>query len=205
LGFEKVWLKKFRQTYTGMEIVNTSIGIELIESEEEHHCDHVHLGVDPHVWVSPRQAHFIALNIFEAIVTIDPGNRDNYKKNLEKLLLSIIDTDEKLENKLKEVKGKKFLIFHPSLGYLARDYGLVQMSVEFEGKSPSPAHMQHIVEEALSEKINLVLIQKEFETDKAKSIANEIGAKVVQVDPLAYNWNEQVLYIADILSGSQAN
>jgi zinc transport system substrate-binding protein len=203
LGFEKAWLGKIRETYPAMEIVNTSIGIDLIKSEEEHHGDHMHYGIDPHVWVSPKQAHFIALNIFEAIVTIDPGNRDNYKKNLEKLLLEIINTDEKLEDKLKGVRGSKFLIFHPSLTYLARDYGLEQLSVEFEGKSPSPKQMQHIVNEARTEQIKLVLIQKEFDEDNAKSIANEIGAEIVQVNPLGYNWSEQVLHIGDILSGGQ--
>lgn len=205
LGFENAWLGKFRQAYPALEVVNTSIGIELIEAEEEHHGDHSHQGVDPHTWVSPKQAYFIAINIFEAIVTIDPGNRDRYKKNLEKLLKDIVDIDEKTEEKLKLAKGNKFLIFHPSLGYIARDYGLEQMSIEYEGKSPSPRHMQQIIDDARSQQIKIVLIQKEFEMDNAKSIANEIGADVVQVNPLDYNWPEQVLYIADILSGQHFN
>lgn len=202
LGFEKAWLKKFSQTFPALEIVNTSIGINLIEVEEEHHGNHVHKGVDPHIWVSPKQAHVIAQNIFEAIVIIDPGNRDNYKKNLKKLFKEIISVDEKVEEKLANAKGSRFLIFHPSLGYFARDYGLVQMSIEFEGKSPSPKHMQKIIDEARSENIKLVLIQKEFDADNAKSIAKEIGAEVVQVDPLNYNWPEQVLLIADIISNN---
>lgn len=205
LGFEKAWLGKFRETYPALEVVNTSIGIELIEVEEENHGDHSHHGVDPHTWTSPKQAYIIAHNIFEAIVTIDPGNRDTYKKNLEELLSLITSVDEKIENKLKAVKGNKFLIFHPSLGYLARDYGLEQMSIEYEGKSPSPRIMQQIVDEGRSQQIKVVLIQKEFDMDNARSIAKEIGADVVQVNPLDYNWSGQVLYIADILSGQPSN
>jgi len=201
LGFERAWLGKFRQTYPALEVVNTSIGIELIEVEEENHGDHSHHGIDPHTWMSPKQAYIIAHNIFEAIVTIDPGNRDRYKKNLEKLLEEIVDADKKTGEKLGQSKGENFLIFHPSLGYLARDYGLVQISIEYEGKTPSPRYMQQVIDIAKTQHIKKVLIQKEFDIDNAKSIANEIGAEVVQVNPLDYNWSAQVLYIADILSG----
>lgn len=84
------------------------------------------------------------------------------------------------------------MIFHPALGYYARDYHLKQLSIEFEGKSPSAAHMKKMIDMAGKKNINTVFVQNQFETSKAKAVANEIGASVVNIDPLAENWLKEM-------------
>lgn len=197
LGFEQAWLHKIQDANPAMEIISSSVGLQLLRDMDEVHGDHVHQGgIDPHVWVSPKQAKFIVMNIFEGVVSIDPGNRSDYAANTKKLLAAIDSVDREVSAILEPVKGSKFLIFHPSLGYLARDYHLEQLSIEYEGKSPSPRHMQHLIEEAEADNIGLVLIQKEFDEENATALAKAIDGNVVQIDPLDYQWPTQMISMA---------
>lgn len=45
--------------------------------------------------------------------------------------------DKELKVILKDLPDhQKFVVFHPMLGYFARDYHLDEISIEVEGKSP---------------------------------------------------------------------
>ena len=203
LGFEQSLLENFKSTNPDLQFFITSKRIDLIKEVKEH-GDHEHLqGVDPHIWSSPKNARLIALNIFNGMVQIDPTNSDTYQKNLNILLSEISKVDSTVTKLLSKATSKKFIIFHPALGYFARDYGLEQLSIEFEGKVPSPKHLQTIIAAVKSENIKCVLIQKEFDQENAVIIAKETGSKIIQIDPLDYNWPEQIISIAEKLSNTQ--
>ena len=137
LGFEQAWLENFRSSNPQLQLFPTSKRIDLIKDEHhegEHQGDHVHLqGVDPHIWSSPKTVRLIAQNIFDGMMQIDPANGDTYQKNLNVLLAEIQKVDSTVTQLLSRSSSKKFIIFHPALGYFARDYGFEQLSIEFEG------------------------------------------------------------------------
>ena len=200
LGFEQAWLGNFKSTNPDLQVFVTSKRIDLIKDEQQHE-DHAHVqGVDPHIWSSPKAARLIAQNIFEGMVQIDPANGDTYRKNYNQLLSEIGKVDSTVTNLLSKATSKKFILFHPALGYFARDYGLEQLSIEFEGKVPSPKHLQTVIVTAKSENIKCILIQKEFDKENAEIIAKETGSKIIVIDPLEYNWPEQMISIAEKLS-----
>ena len=201
LGFEQVWLESFRSSNPNIHVFATSKRIDLIK--DEHQDDPEHLkGVDPHIWSSPKTARLIAENIYNGMIQVDPENGDTYLKNLNSLLAEIAKTDSTVSKLLEGASSKKFIIFHPALGYFARDYGLEQLSIEFEGKVPSPKHLQTIINTAKSGQIKFVLIQKEFDKRNAEIIARETGCRILQIDPLDYNWADQMVDIARKLSGA---
>jgi zinc transport system substrate-binding protein len=88
------------------------------------------------------------------------------------------------------------MVFHPALGYFARQYHLEQLSIEFEGKVPTPRHVQNIVLQAKAQKIAYIMIQKEFDVENTEIIANETGSKIIQIDPLAYDWPGEMISLA---------
>jgi len=45
-----------------------------------------------------------------------------------------------------------------------------------------------------------VFIQRGFDKKNAEVIAREIDAEVFEIDPLSYDWDKELLRIADILS-----
>lgn len=200
LPFEQTLIENFKSTNPDLEVFATSKRIDLIKDETSHQ-DHEHLqGVDPHIWSSPKTARLIAQNIFDGMIKIDPSGSDTYKKNLNNLLIEIGKVDSTVTSLTSKATSKKFIIFHPALGYFARDYGFEQLSIEFEGKVPSPKHLQKVIETSKSENIKFILIQKEFDKENADIIAKETGSKIIQIDPLDYNWPQQIISIARQLS-----
>ena len=199
LTFEKMWRSKFEKMKENVRIKDLSEGIELITMEHAHE-DHFHYGVDPHIWVSPKSVKIMAENIYQELRGLDPENHEIFSEGYKLLSNEISYADSVLTDLFNRSENRSFLIFHPALGYLARDYDLEQIPVEFEGKSPPPAYLQKVVEIARSKNIRSILIQKEFSTDNALSIAREIKGDIVVIDPLDENWLEQILSIGSTLS-----
>ena len=97
-------------------------------------------------------------------------------------------------------KHKTFLIYHPALTYFAKEYGMRQISIENEGKEPNPAHVKAIVDTCRAQNIRVVFIQNQFDISNATTIAQEIGGKVIPIDPLAENWKEEMERLLNIIN-----
>ncbi|MDA3880216.1 MAG: zinc ABC transporter substrate-binding protein [Prolixibacteraceae bacterium] len=194
LGFEKSWMKRFRETAENVEYIACSKQIDLLRSDIGHkHDGHDHEnGTDPHIWTSPENVKTISRTITTALSKSYPENAEVFNAKLEKFIAKIDSLDYYIRTEFADSTSSTFMIFHPALGYYARDYHLEQLSIEFEGKSPSPAHMKKMVDTANAKNINTVFVQSQFETSKAKAVAKEIGAQVVSIDPLAENWLDEM-------------
>jgi len=208
LDFELAWLDRFKASNPAMQVVNTSDGIIMLsghnhENEEGvENPENKNHNIDPHTWLSPACMKIQALNICNAISSIDSLNSAFYNENLNKFNLLADSVDQIIRAKLAGSKGKYILIFHPALAYFARDYNLVQISIEQDGKEPSPAYMAELIKTANDKGIKAIFISKEFDTRNAEAIAREINAKVVVFDPMAENWPENMIHLADLIASN---
>ncbi|MDD2515180.1 MAG: zinc ABC transporter substrate-binding protein [Proteiniphilum sp.] len=218
LGFEKVWSARLVENNPDVNIVDCSVGIELMagdlhDHDHDHgdHGDHAghadHSGqdhtpgaLDPHVWSSPRAMRIFARNMLDALVKTNPERAEFYQENHRLLTEKIDAVDSTLTALLNKAPSRSFIIYHPALGYLARDYGLQQHSIEFEGKSPSPAQLKELVDLARQEEINTLFVQRGFDLKNGEVIARELGAELFEIDPLRYEWDYELIRIATILS-----
>jgi len=200
LGFEMTWLDRFYEVNRKMKRLSLGEKIDPIESEH-HDGDHTE-GADPHYWVSPVCAAVMASSIRDFLVELDPEGREKYEENFKILSEKINGVDLKARE-LSVPGGKKsFMIYHPNLAYLARDYGLEEISVEFEGKEPTPSRMKELVDIAKRERLNVILVQREYDTRNARVIADEISSEIVIIDPLSEDWLTATTGIIDILRKS---
>ena len=203
IGFENVWLDKLKSNHLNVLFFDNSQGITLIAGDSHHATEvskHSHVHVDPHTWSSPRQARIIVKNMFVALSEIDPEHLAMYETNREKLLSEIEETDRVVRSYIEHSSQKAFIIYHPALTYLARDYGLTQYAIETDGKEPSPEQLKQLVDLAKKESIRTVFIQQEFDRKNAEIIARETGCRIAVINPLAYRWSEEIIRIAKILS-----
>lgn len=194
LGFEKSWIKKFTDSAKNVKYVSCSQNIDLLRGEAHDH-DKVETkvqGTDPHIWTSPENVKKISRTIFEVLTNAHPDQKVVFEANLNNFISRIDTLDNAIRTTLNDSLNHSFMVFHPALSYFARDYHLQQYSIEFEGKSPSPAHMKEVVDIARKENLNTIFIQSQFETAKAEAIAKEIGAEIIPVDPLAENWMDEM-------------
>jgi zinc transport system substrate-binding protein len=200
IGFEHSWKDKIAQANTNMKVVNLSDGLDLIADKKEQHGDHVHMdGVDPHVWLSPLLAKQITKRILDELIDLKPEKTAEYKANYMRFVKECDQLNIDLKNKLKPYKGRKIIVFHPSLSYYARDYGLDQYSLESGGKEPTPQHLKNVVDLAKKENIKIIYIQSEFDREHARVFAQEIGGDIIQVWPLNPAWEENLRNMTDIL------
>lgn len=202
LDFERTWMPRFTDMYPDMKIINTSEGGQLIRSTEHGHGDNAG-GIDPHTWLSPRFVKLQASIVTEALSRLDPKHRQTFNANLIRFSAQLDSLDTTCSRIFATNKTTKFLIYHPSLGYFARDYKLTQISLETEGKEPSAAHLGRLIGIARKEGIHTILISREFDSRNAETLAREINGRVVVFDPMAEDLLTNLDHIAKILSDSK--
>lgn len=187
LGFEMTWLDRFYETNKTMK--RLSLGDKIVPLISGHHNEGDHVeGADPHYWVSPKCAMIMATSVKDFLCELNPSSRKNYEMNHERLLLKIEEVDKKAIELFSGVQQRSFMIYHPNLGYLARDYGLEEIPVEYEGKEPPPSRMKNLIDRARKDGLKTIFIQQEYDTKNAKAIAGEIGGEIKIIDPLSEEW-----------------
>ena len=201
LGFELNWLKKFYELNKTMKKLTLSDSINLIKAGENDGHGHLE-GADPHFWISPRCAFKIAESIKSFLSDLKPGNSGKYEKNFLKLADTIMAIDTRARELLSGFEGRTFMIFHPSLTYLARDYNLKQIAVESEGKEPTALSIKDLIDISIIKNIKTIFIQKGFDTRNASSIASETGADLKIIDPMSADWPGSVRQIITALHDS---
>lgn len=200
IGFEQSWRDKIEQANTKMKVVDLSEGLDLIVKEKVQQGDHVqYIGVDPHIWLSPALVKKMAERILEELSAINPGQSLKYKTNYLEFVKEIDQLNIEITNKLKPFEGRKIIVFHPSLSYFAREYGLMQFSLESGGKEPTPQRMKELIDLSNRENIKVMYIQSEFDRENARVFAEETGGKIIQVRPLDPAWAENLMEMTNIM------
>lgn len=198
LTFEEVWKEKLADINKDLLLVNCSEDFSPLAGDDHHHegHDHEHAeAYDPHVWMAPAEVKILAQNTLKALKSSFPEKISLFEKNYSRFILKIDSLSAQIGQKLAPLTNRNILIFHPALGYYARQFSLVQTPLELDGKDPSPKHMKDIVDLARAQNIKVIFIQKEFDSAFAKQMAQEISGEVLVIDPLDYNWEEQILEI----------
>jgi len=205
LGFEMTWLDRFYEMNRGMKKLSLGDVIDPIAPEHHNEGDHIE-SADPHYWVSPVCAMKMAASVKDFLIELDPKNSREYNENFNILAGKIGEVDSLARELSSSSSGKSFMIYHPNLGYLARDYGLEEIAVENEGKEPSPSRLRELIDRAKKENLKVIMVQREYDTRNAKAIADEAGGSVIVIDPLSEDWYASTTEIIRILrEGSGKN
>lgn len=204
VSFEDAWMERISAANPHMRIVDTTEGIQRMPLAEpdEHKKEGAHdhsaeeENLDPHIWLSPKLVKQQAHTIHNVLVELDPDHRAEYDQNLQRFTDDIDRLIQEIEGTLASVKQRKFMVFHPSWGYFARDFGLEMIAIEVGGQEPSAAELATIIRKAKEENIRVIFAQPEFSTVAAQTIANEIGGEVVLISPLAPDWLDNMRRVA---------
>lgn len=207
IGFEQIWMDKLTDNAPHLQFFDTSRGVDLIYDTSHAHNTHQSgdddspvFGVEPHIWNSAYNAQIIAGNILDALCAIDKNNEALYVERYKNLCSQIEQTDSLICHMLSDPNADRaFMIYHPTLSYFARDYGLHQIPIEEDGKEPSPSHLKELINACKKEKVRIIFVQPEFDRRNAEIIANQTGTMVVPINPLSYDWGKEILNIAQVL------
>jgi len=205
LPFEEAMRGRMTDLNPSLRTIRVDAGIRRIPMAAEEHAHHgetepeghVHEGADPHVWLSVREAPKMIEAIRAALVRVDPSGRAGYDARARRLRERVVGMDETFRTLLAGRRGSKILVYHPAWGYFCRDYGLVQIAVEVEGKEPKPAQMAHLIDEAREEGARVIFVQPQMSRRAADEVARAVGGRVVLLDPLDGDWMGQMRRTAE--------
>lgn len=181
LDFELTWKNRLCDANKNMKWVDLSQGVTL--------CFDGHTQMsDPHYWMSPRQLKIMVNNIFDVLKNIK--NNSQIVANYENLYRRIDYYDKQLDSLAQSASESiSFMIYHPALTYLARDYGFCQLEIEHDGNSPSMQTYVNEIEKSRANNVRVVFVQSGFDKQKAESAAEMIGAQIVEISPESSNWD----------------
>jgi zinc transport system substrate-binding protein len=182
----------------GLRVVDMSAGMRFLETgavserpragDGDLHDGHRHEGGDPHVWVAPATVAVAADNIARALAEADPAHAAEYRASLAAFQADLRELDGELRARLSGLPHRAFLVYHPTWGYFAQEYGLEQIAIEAEGKEPSAGRLMELIGLAREEHVRVIFVQSGFPRKSAQVIADAVGARVVTADPQEYDW-----------------
>lgn len=183
-NFENRAVQAIKSHHPRMRIVDLRDEVDLIVigPNEHHHCCH-HEGADLHIWLSPKMVERQVKKMAQVLSEVYPENKNLYQKNVAQLLNELSSLDREIQQILLPMKKRIFMVSHPAYAYLARDYGLRQLPIEFEGKDPSPRQLTEVLNLARQLNIKIIFVQNQYSRKGANLIAKELGAQIVTLDP----------------------
>lgn len=143
-------------------------------------------GEDPHVWLDPLRFAAISDAVAERLAKADPDQAATFRANAATLRAELTDLDAAYRNGLKTCERREIVTSHNAYGYLARTYGLEQVSLT--GLTPedeaSPATLARVARFAQEEKVTTIFFEELVSPKVAEALASEVGAKAVDLSPL---------------------
>lgn len=172
---------------------------------EEHHAAHPHAEheLDPHLWTSPRLVKAMGERIAAILSELDPEHAADYQARLAVFQQDLDRLDAEIRAKLSGLKSRRFMVYHPSWGYFADEYGLIQIPIERAGKEPGPKQLAALIEQARAEGIKLILVQPQFSRKSAEEVAQAIGGRVEVVDQLDPDYFASLRQMAEALIAAE--
>ena len=172
IGFEN-WIDNIDSINSDVKVVDTSIGISILES-------------DPHIWLNPVMAQKQVENIVGSLSKVDPLNEKYYKQNGMSYNKKLEELDNKISYEFSSCK-KDFIAFHDAFSYFANQYDLNQHTVLKSNEpheEPTAKSLENIINLARDLNSNVIFTEEAVDKRTSQIVANEIGGKVLTLSPL---------------------
>lgn len=156
------------------------------DDEGHDHEGHDHEGgVEPHIWLDPRNARVLGARIAEVLVGLDAANAASYRANAAKLDAGLAALDAGLAQQLAPLAGKPFIVFHDAYQYFEHRYGLTavgSITVSPERK-PSAQRIQAVRDKIRETGARCVFAEPQFDSALVATLTEGTGARAGSLDP----------------------
>lgn len=185
-------------------IVGTTAAITPIYGTHSHTTasghTHTHRSADPHLWTSVRNARVMCQAMAAELTRLCPDSAAVYQARLAAYSAHLDSLDAAFAARLSAARVRSFLVWHPSLSYFARDYGLNQISVSQHNKDISPAALRQVIDHAAASGARVLFNQREYDARQIETIGQAIGARLAEFNPGNYDWETELTHVVDELS-----
>jgi zinc transport system substrate-binding protein len=189
--FEISLRPKIAQLFPSLLIIDGTQGAQLRMIEDHDHSVS-EIAIDRHIWLGRDGAVIIGRHIMETLCRIDNANSQFYIDNYQYLISEIDDEFEKLKVDLTPLKDRIVFVYHPSFGYFLDEFDIHQEAVETGGKEPGPRLLNQLAARMIEEKAVALFVQPQFSETAVAVLAEAAAVELVQLDPLAADWMENI-------------
>ena len=157
-----------------------------IADDDEGHDESGRSTTDPHFWLDPVRYSAVVGAIEEQLAAKDPANSAAYEQNAKTFQAKLTDLDRQYRTGLARCENTNLVTGHAAFGYLAKRYGLTQVSVAgvSPDEEPSARTMEDIVATVREKKVKTVYAETLVSPALVDTIARETGAQVKVLDPI---------------------
>jgi len=182
---EKTFIYDIKELYPNKTIIDTSGGIELLNSKFEDE-------VNSHIWLSVNNAKIQVKNIAKELSKYDEKNAYVYTQNSNKYITKL---DELINNYDK--KEINIVAMHDSISYFAKDLGLnvIDIIQNDEEDTPTQKRINEIVNNMKANNVKAILIENTYSDRLATLLADETDAKIYYFDSITSGNGEKTEYI----------
>lgn len=197
IPFEAMWHERLQSIDPALPFIHCGADTNPAHDHAHEPADHQ----DPHAWTSPATAQVIARCLHATLLRLDPGGAAVYDENLRKLLDELRALDAEIDQLLAEVKDRYLLVQHPGWDHFAEHYGFEQIAIEHHGHEPNARHLVQVIERARALDLDTVFVQRQYRPAAARLVADAIGARLVEADPMATDYVDSLRGLAQALAG----
>ncbi len=152
------------------------------DHEHEEHDDHDHDRVNPHTWLSVKNAMKQLTAIYEKVSQMDPENQEYYKERYDEAYAQFQALDESFTKAIEELPSdteKYFVVSHAAFNYLADDYGLTQVAVTgiSPEEEPSAKQLATIADFVSKHNITTIFFEGKATPKVAETLAKNTNTK----------------------------
>lgn len=138
--------------------------------------------LDPHFWLSPKNAKIQIENIKNGLIEIDSDNKNYYQSNYNLYANRLDELDNKIKISLSNIKNRNLIITHPAFGHFCKKYSLNQIAIARDEADPKA--MADIITFIKNNNVKAIFYEEFSSSKLVDSIAKETKAKTLTLNPI---------------------
>ncbi|MFO7706330.1 MAG: zinc ABC transporter substrate-binding protein [Halopseudomonas sp.] len=200
----------------GIQVREQLQSINFLEDENEHGSrqshghDHDHGTLDPHIWLSPDNAIYLARFMADDLTSLYPLQGEQLSANADAFAERVQALDARLKARLDPLQDRAYFVFHDGYGYFEDHYGLrprgiFSLSHEVQ---PGARHINLLREQLQAAQPSCVFSEPQFTPRLIHSLTQGLQVEQAELDPLggatpvsARGYEEALQTLTDKLAG----
>ena len=162
-----------------VDSVKNALNIKYVDSSSNINNQN---NLDPHFWLSPKNAKIQMKNIKNGLIEIDSENKNYYESNYNLYANRLDELDDKIKNSLSNIKNRNLVLTHPAFGHFCKEYSLTQIAIARDEADPKA--MAEIITFVKNNNVKAIFYEEFSSSKLVDSIAKETEIKILTLNPI---------------------
>ena len=175
LGMEN-FISKILESNSDMKVIDSSNNLKNVISNG--------IEENAHIWTSIDNYILQVQNIAEELKTADAKNAEVYTQNAQKYVDELNKLNEEYKSKLAKLNGEKAICLNEAFEYMGQELGMEMITIktDHEESTISAGMLKSVINKVKEDDIKIIIIDKNDSKTNAETIANETGAKILELN-----------------------